>query len=49
MQLFQSKFQTLQRNYHEIDSEINFLIFKAAHRSFSLLCKNNIDETRTLV
>jgi len=28
---------------------INNPDFKAAHGSFSLLCKNNIDETRTLV
>jgi len=39
----------LQRIYHEIDSEINFLSFEAAHGRFPLLCKNNVDETCTLV
>jgi len=35
----------LQRIYYEIDNQIIFLNCKAEHGRFSLLCRNNIDET----
>jgi len=40
---------SLQRIHHQINNQLIFLNFEAVHGKFSLLCKNNIDETRTLV
>jgi len=39
----------LQRIYHEIDSSQLKFLLKQRTGAFLLLCKTNIDETRTLV